>query len=84
LKANWLLFDSSIARPATGGSLNVFLFGSIARPATGISCASNRCAGRQLKLTKTNTAVVESINFIFFNKSWLLAYFTSILFRMPN
>ncbi|WP_334757156.1 hypothetical protein [Nostoc sp.] len=88
LKASWFLFgrrcDSCIAGPATGGSLNVYLFSSIALPATGASCASNLCAGRQLKLTKTTRVVADSISLIFFNNLWSINSFQFNIVRMPN
>ncbi|MDZ8085225.1 MAG: hypothetical protein RMY16_06465 [Nostoc sp. DedQUE12b] len=68
------LLSGCIAGPAAGNPstiillLLLLLFDAIAGPATGsASWASNRCAGKQLKLVNTTKAVAESLIFIFFN-----------------
>jgi hypothetical protein len=67
------LLPGCIAGPAAGNPstiilLLLLLLDAIAGPATGsASWASNRCAGKQLKLVKTTKAVAESLIFIFFN-----------------
>ncbi|MEA5602732.1 hypothetical protein [Nostoc sp. UHCC 0252] len=68
------LLPGCIAGPAAGNPstiillLLLLLFDAIAGPATGsASWASNRCAGKQLKLVKTIKAVAESLIFMFFN-----------------
>jgi hypothetical protein len=75
-----------VAGPAAGNSSILLLFDAIAGPATGsASWASNRCAGKQLKVVKITKAVAESIILIFFNNLSLLIYFrcTSLECKIP-
>ncbi|MDZ8186112.1 MAG: hypothetical protein RMX96_14820 [Nostoc sp. ChiSLP02] len=67
-----------IAGPAAGNSSVLLLFDATAGPATGsASWASNRCAGKQLKVVTTTKAVVESIIFIFYKTFALLIYLSA-------
>lgn len=83
------LLPGCIAGPATGNPsiiiLLLLLFDAIAGPATGsASCASNRCAGKQLKLVKTTKAVAESLIFIFFNNLCFINLLQIHVTGMPN
>ncbi|MDZ7951648.1 hypothetical protein [Nostoc sp. DedQUE09] len=80
------LLSGCIAGPAAGNPstiilllLLLLLFDAIAGPATGsASWASNRCAGKQLKLVKTTKAVAESLIFIFFNNLCFMNLFSDV------
>ncbi|MBE8969528.1 hypothetical protein IQ277_25900 [Nostocales cyanobacterium LEGE 12452] len=86
------LLPGCIAGPAAGNPstiilllLVLLLFDAIAGPATGsASWASNRCAGKQLKLVKTTKAVAESLNFIFFNNLCFMNLLQMHATGMPN
>ncbi|MBD2248031.1 hypothetical protein [Nostoc sp. FACHB-888] len=80
------LLPRCIAGPAAGNSsILLLLFDAIAGPATGsASCASNGCAGKQLKLVTITKAVAESFIFIFCNNLCFINLFQMQVTEMPN